>query len=264
MTSDRYHWNRSHPGLTGLQLAIEPDRALIVNHRMYRHLDRLDRIRVFLQHHVFAVWDFMSLLKSLQHELTCVSVPWVPQGPTTSRRLINDIVLTEESDEIGDGHLSHFELYLQAMTEAGADTAPIDSFIERLRARTPVPEALKLAEAPPAAADFVARTWDIIESAPVHAQAAAFAFGREDLIPDMFERVLRIEGAQSRLTLLKDYLIRHIDLDGEQHTPMAMQMLIDLCADDETKWAECAVTVRRALAARHTLWNAVTDQLLRT
>ncbi|MEV3861653.1 DUF3050 domain-containing protein [Streptomyces sp. NPDC050095] len=264
MMSDRYHWNRTHPGLTGLQQAIEPDRALIVNHRMYHLLDRLDRIQVFLQHHVFAVWDFMSLLKGLQHELTCVAVPWVPQGPTTSRRLINDIVLTEESDEFGDGYLSHFELYLRAMAEAGADRTPIDSFIRRLGTGTPVPEALKLAEAPPAAADFVAGTWDIIESAPVHAQAAAFAFGREDLIPEMFERVLRIEDAQPQLTSFKDYLVRHIDLDGEQHTPMAMQMLIDLCADDEDKWAECAVTVRRALAARHTLWSAIADLLVRT
>ncbi|MEU6387921.1 DUF3050 domain-containing protein [Streptomyces sp. NPDC046939] len=263
MMSDRYHWNRTHPGLTGLHLAVEPDRLLIVNHRMYDGLDRLDRIRVFLQHHVFAVWDFMSLLKSLQRELTCVGVPWVPQGPTTSRRLINDIVLTEESDELGDGYLSHFELYLRAMAEAGADTAPIHSFVDRLRAGTPVPEALKLAEAPQAAVDFVAGTWDIIESAPVHAQAAAFAFGREDLIPEMFERVLRIEDAQPQLATFKDYLVRHIDLDGEQHTPMAMQMLIDLCADDHDKWAECAVTVRRALVARHTLWSAVADQLMR-
>ncbi|MEU5432232.1 DUF3050 domain-containing protein [Streptomyces sp. NPDC020719] len=264
MMSDRYHWNRTHPGLTGLQQAITPDREAIVNHRMYHDLDRLDRIRVFMEHHAFAVWDFMSLLKSLQRELTCVTVPWVPQGPSTSRRLINDIVLTEESDEIGDGHLSHFELYLTAMTEAGADTAPIDTFIERLRGGAPVGEALKLCGAPSAAADFVAHTWDIIESAPVHCQAAAFAFGREDLIPDMFERVLRIEGAQPQLTSFKDYLVRHIDIDGEQHTPMAMQMLIDLCADDERKWSECATTVRRALAARHELWNAVAEEIART
>lgn len=264
MMSDRYHWNRTHSGLTGLHRAIEADRRLIVHHRMYGRLDRLDRIHVFLQHHVFAVWDFMSLLKSLQHALTCVDVPWVPQGPTTSRRLINDIVRTEESDELGDGYLSHFELYLRGMAEAGADTAPVHSFIDRLRNGTPVPEALKRSEAPQAAADFVAGTWDIIESAPVHARAAAFAFGREDLIPEMFERVLRIEDAQPRLATFKDYLVRHIDLDGEQHTPMAMQMLIDLCADDQDKWAECAVTVRRALAARHTLWSAIDDALVRT
>ncbi|MFF4186784.1 DUF3050 domain-containing protein [Streptomyces sp. NPDC001691] len=263
MTNDRYQWNRTHPGLTRLNAAIAAERTLIVNHPMYPGLDRLDRIQVFLEHHVFAVWDFMSLLKSLQRELTCVSVPWVPQGPPTSRRLINDIVLAEESDEVGSGYLSHFELYLRAMDEAGADTAPIRSFLERLTAGTAVREALKLAEAPQAAADFVAETWGIIESAPVHAQAAAFAFGREDLIPDMFERVLRIEGAQRQLGAFKDYLVRHIDIDGEQHTPMAMQMLIDLCGEETAKWDECAAAVRRALAARHTLWNAVADRAAR-
>ncbi|MFI6048800.1 DUF3050 domain-containing protein [Streptomyces violascens] len=261
MTNDRYLWNRTSPGLARLHEAITAERALIVEHPMYPRLDSLARIRVFQEHHVFAVWDFMSLLKGLQRELTCVGVPWVPQGPPTSRRLINDIVLAEESDEVGDGHLSHFELYLRSMEESGADTGPIRSFLDRLRAGTPVREALKLAEAPPAAADFVAETWGIIESSPLHCQAAAFAFGREDLIPDMFDRVLRIEGAQAQLATFKDYLVRHIALDGEQHTPMAMQMLIDLCGDEAPKWAECAVTVRRAFAARHTLWTAVADRV---
>ncbi|MFD9637544.1 DUF3050 domain-containing protein [Streptomyces violascens] len=122
MTNDRYLWNRTNPGLTRLHEAITAERSLIVEHPMYPLLDSLDRIRVFQEHHVFAVWDFMSLLKSLQRELTCVGVPWVPQGPPTSRRLINDIVLAEESDEVGDGYLSHFELYLRSMEEAGAGT----------------------------------------------------------------------------------------------------------------------------------------------
>lgn len=258
--TDRYHWDRTHPGLTSLQEAITPVRDEVVGHSLYRELNSLERVRTFLDHHVFAVWDFMSLLKALQLELTCVSVPWVPSGPTASRRLINEIVLVEESDELGDGYTSHFELYVGGMTQAGADTRPIDAFLALLRSGTPVDQAAKLAEIPAAAAEFIAGTWEIIETAPVHCKAAAFAFGREDLIPEMFQQVIRIDDAGGALEIFKDYLARHIEVDGEQHTPMAMQMLIDLCGDDQAKWTECAATVRSALRARVALWDAIVAQ----
>src|SRR5204863_7062765 len=134
-----------------------------VTHSIYARLDSLEAIRTFLEHHVFAVWDFMSLLKSLQRNLTCVEVPWVPSGPTGSRRLINDIVLVEESDELRGGFISHFELYLQGMTEAGADRIPIDGFIDRLRAGSAVPEALVAAQVPGPSAQFVRTTWRFIQ-----------------------------------------------------------------------------------------------------
>ncbi|MFJ4674876.1 MULTISPECIES: DUF3050 domain-containing protein [Kitasatospora] len=259
--SDRYHWDRSHPGLTALRESIEEVRHEVVSHPMYLSLDSLEKVRTFQQTHVFAVWDFMSLLKCLQRQLTCVTLPWLPDGPTASRRLINEIVLVEESDELGDGYISHFELYLDGMARAGADTAPVEAFLDAIRAGRSVAEAAKTAEIPEAAAEFAAVTFRIIEDAPVHCQAAAFAFGREDLIPEMFEQVVRIDDAEGRLSVFKDYLARHIEVDGEQHTPMAMQMLIDLCGDDTERWEECAATVRTALRARVGLWDAITAAL---
>ncbi|MFF5926825.1 DUF3050 domain-containing protein [Streptomyces hydrogenans] len=257
MSSDRYHWDRSHPGLTALREAIEPVRQEVVGHPVYRELNSLERVRTFQERHVFAVWDFMSLLTSLQRRLTCVDLPWLPNGPTASRRLINEIVLVEESDAFGDGYTSHFELYLDGMARSGADTGPVSRFLRSLGTGTGVAEAAKSADVPSAATDFMAVTWSIIEDEPVHCQAAAFAFGREDLIPEMFGQVVRIEDANDRLTLFKDYLARHIEVDGEQHTPMAMQMLIDLCGEDPARWAQCADTVRRALSARVALWDGI-------
>ena len=125
----RYEWDDTNAGVEQLKQAVSPARNAVISHPMYRKLDGLAAVRTFMQHHVFAVWDFMSLLKSLQRQLTCVEVPWVPTGPTGSRRLINDIVLVEESDELGLGFISHFELYLDGMTQAGADRGPIDGFI---------------------------------------------------------------------------------------------------------------------------------------
>jgi hypothetical protein len=236
----------------------------VVGHPLYHQLNSMAAVAGFMEHHVFAVWDFMSLLKTLQRRLTCVQVPWVPSGPTGSRRLINDIVLVEESDELGQGFISHFELYLDGMRQAGADTVPVDSFIELLRAGKPVPTALKEAGVPGPASEFVTTTWEFIEHSPVHCQAAAFAFGREDLIPDMFDQVAALNAELGQLSAFVDYLRRHIQVDSEEHTPMAMQMLADLCGDDDDKWAECEETINSALAARTKLWDGILAELQRT
>lgn len=257
MAATRYDWGQRHPGIDQLETRISEARNEVVGHALYARLRDREAIRTFLEHHVFAVWDFMSLLKSLQRNLTCVAVPWVPTGPTGSRRLINDIVLVEESDELRGGFISHFELYVAGMSEAGADTTTIDAFIALVRAGATVEAALVEASVPAPAAAFVALTWDIIATAPVHCQAAAFAFGREDLIPDMFQQVVTVNESVGGLDTFVDYLARHIEVDGEEHTPMAMQMLADLCGDDDAKWDECAVTVTRALQARAKLWDGI-------
>jgi hypothetical protein len=253
----RYQWGQTHPGIERLEKAVDDARNRVVTHPLYANLDTFPAIVTFVEHHVFAVWDFMSLLKSLQRNLTCVTLPWVPTGPTGSRRLINDIVLVEESDELGGGFISHFELYVQGMEQAGADTSVINGFIDLLRAGRPVLDALGEARVPGPSAEFTRTTWHFIETAPVHCQAAAFAFGREDLIPDMFTQVVAVKERGHALGTFVDYLERHIEVDGEQHTPMAMQMLADLCGDDEVKWQECADTVNHALDARTRLWDGI-------
>ena len=132
----RYDWGETNLAIERLKDSIEPARQKVISHPLYHRLNTMDAVVTFMEHHVFAVWDFMSLLKILQRRLTCVEVPWVPSGPTGSRRLINDIVLVEESDELGGGFISHFELYLEGMTQAGADTSVIEPFIELIRAGT--------------------------------------------------------------------------------------------------------------------------------
>jgi len=257
----RYEWDQTHPGIEGLKKAVSATRSLVVNHEMYSRLDSHTAIVTFMEHHVYAVWDFMSLLKSLQRNLTCVEVPWVPTGPTSSRRLINDIVLVEESDELGGGFISHFELYLQGMAQAGADTSVIDAFLDLIRAGTPVPQSLRAVPVPAASVDFVNSTFTFIQTLPLHCQAAAFAFGREDLIPEMFQQVVEVNEKVGSLDIFVDYLRRHIQVDDEEHTPMAMQMLADLCGDDEQKWSECVEAVTSTLTARVLLWDGITTAI---
>jgi hypothetical protein len=258
----RYDWGEANPAIERLKDSIEPARQKVVGHPLYHQLTTTDAVVTFMEYHVFAVWDFMSLLKTLQRRLTCVQVPWVPSGPTGSRRLINDIVLVEESDEFGNGFISHFELYLDGMRQAGADTTRIDAFIDLLRAGQPVLSSIEKAGVPRPAAEFVATTWEFIENAPVHCQAAAFAFGREDLIPDMFDQVAALNAESGALSTFVDYLKRHIQVDSEEHTPMAMQMLADLCGEDDAKWAQCEDTINLALAARMRLWDGILGKVL--
>lgn len=256
----RYEWGQTHAGIEQIRAEISADRERVTAHPIYQGLRTGDDLTVFMEHHVFAVWDFMSLLKSLQRSLTCITVPWVPTGSTASRRLINDIVLVEESDELGTGFTSHFELYRVGMAEAGADPTAIDTFLAALRAGAEVVPALRIAGAPEPSARFVTATFDLIANGPVHCRAAAFAFGREDLIPEMFDQVIST-GPEGRFRIFRDYLDRHIEVDGEQHTPMAMQMLADLCGDDERKWRECADAAARALRARAEFWDGIAAAL---
>jgi len=257
----RYDWGQTHPGIQRLEQAVGAARDRVVTHPLYANLDNHDAIVTFMEHHVFAVWDFMSLLTSLQRQLTCVTVPWIPTGPSGSRRLINDIVMVEESDELGSGYISHFELYVNGMREAGASTAAVDRLVDLLRDGVGVREAMDRAGVPKPSVDFAGTTWSIIETMPVHCQAAAFAFGREDLIPDMFQQVVKVNEQVGSLDTFVDYLARHIEVDGEEHTPMAMQMLADLCGDDEQKWQVCARTVNTALAARARLWDGILEAI---
>jgi Protein of unknown function (DUF3050) len=258
----RYDWGGNNPAMEKLKGAVDPARQKVISHPLYGQLKSKDAVVTFMEYHAFAVWDFMSLLTSLQQNLTCVQIPWVPTGPMVSRRLINDINMVEESDEFGDSFISHFELYLEGMRQAGADRTAIDAFIELLRAGEPVLSALREASIPVPAAEFVTVTWEFISSAPVHCQAAAFAFGREDLIPDMFDQVAALNAESGALSLFVDYLKRHIQVDSEEHTPMAMQMLIDLCGEDDAKWAECEQAINRAFAARLKLWDSILEKIL--
>ena len=250
--------------LEQLQHSLRPLRGQLVKHEMYRSIKTQDDLRTFMEHHVFAVWDFMSLLKALQIRLTGVTLPWTPQGDRNARRLINEIVLEEESDEDGQGgYSSHFEFYRTAMAQCGADTSRIDKFVERLCRRDSVYQALESAGVPDAAQAFVTTTWGIIQSESTHSIAAALTFGREDLIPEMFRALVadlheRFPGPWDRL---RYYLERHIHLDEDRHIPLARQMLAKLCGNDEAKWREADEAARTALNARIALWDGVAEQL---
>lgn len=234
-------------------------RARLLTHPLYDRLGTLAALRVFLEHHVFAVWDFMSLLKALQRRLTSVEVPWLPAGDPAVRAMINEIVAGEESDPVAGGR-SHFEWYLDAMREAGADTGPIERFVSSLRQGASLEKALD--HAPAGARPFVQRTLAIALRAPDAVVAAEFTAGREKLVPEMFPALVRTLSAEhpGHLMTLLAYLERHIEVDGGSHGPLAERMVASLIRDDAER-ARCARGGEEALLARIGLWDAVLEAL---
>jgi len=248
--------------LQEIEQRLAPFRTALLNHPIYQEIDRLDALRLFMAHHVFAVWDFMSLLKALQRRLCCVEIPWLPVADPASSRLMNEIVLAEESDDDGQGgFLSHFELYRRAMARCGADTVLIDGFLDDLRKGTSVFAALESPGVPACVRPFVRQTFDIIQSGDVCAIAAAFTFGRESLLPSIFQRIvdeLNLE-TNGSLAEFKYYLDRHIGLDGDEHGPMANRLLQLLCGSDESNWRLAQKTAIDSLKSRNELWDGIDD-----
>ena len=243
-----------------IKRTIEPLRQEIINHKVYSAIKDIDDLKVFMQFHVYAVWDFMSLLKTLQGNLTCTSVPWFPKGMADTRYLINEIVVGEESDvDLNGIRKSHFELYLDAMKQCGADASKIEIFTDVLKNTGDFNSAYLSSETPKEAKDFVDFTFKVIESGKDHLQSAIFTFGREDLIPGMFISIINEmhKNFPDDISIFKYYIERHIEVDGDHHSHLAIQMTANLCKDNEEFWKEAEETVIQSLRQRIELWNGV-------
>lgn len=243
-----------------LKLSIQPAREALLSHTVYSQIKNLEGIQHFAKYHVFAVWDFMSLLKSLQIGLTCVSLPWIPVGSANTRFLINEIVCGEESDVDEQGNrISHFELYLSAMRQMGADSSKMDQLLALLQSGRPINDCIEAVDMPIQVKQFLQYTFEIALHAPLHVKAAVFTFGREDLIPDMFTQILNKIYAEhpEKASIFKYYIERHIEVDGGHHSQLAIEMVAELCEDDAAKWEEATKAAVDSLKIRGLLWDAV-------
>lgn len=232
----------------------------VAEHSMYNKILTISDLKIMMESHIFAVWDFMSLLKRLQRELTCVELPWKPSPyPKKLVRLINEIVLGEESDLDQNGEaIDHFSLYLNSMHEIGASPSALLSFINDQDF-----SKLKSAQR-----DFVKFNLNLAANGLIHEVAAAFFFGREKVIPDMFTSILNDlekninSEDQFLFPNLKYYLKRHIELDGGEHSHLAHDCLAALCGNDSVKWEEARLAGVKSLQLRSALWDEVESNLI--
>jgi hypothetical protein len=241
-------------------------RAQLLDHPVYAEVDSVEDLRRFMEDHVFAVWDFMSLLKRLQQDLTCTKVPWFPADNARAARLINDIVIGEETDVDPDGnYVSHLDLYLRAMADVGASTRQFDTFRSQARVGTSVEAAMVRAGVPPHVQAFVAHTMALAQSGSTEEVLAAFFYGREDIIPEMFSRLQKtLAGARRDNASLRNfiyYIERHIELDGDSHGPMGRELLEGLVADSPQRHQRALHAACDSIKARIDLWNGTLGTL---
>lgn len=244
---------------------LYPLKKQLSNHELYKKLESIEDIRIFMEGHVYAVWDFMSLLKALQNKLTCVTLPWRPAENPEVVRFVNEIVWGEESDVNEQGApKSHFEMYLDAMKEVGADTSQIVHFIDRIQDIHQINEIIQNSGLETHIQSFLNFTFGVIQSGESHKIAAAFTFGREDLIPDMFLAIIRDAKEENKNSYpkLSYYLERHIELDGDEHGPLAMKMIKNLCGEDDMKWEEVKLIGTETLKIRIILWDGISKLIV--
>ena len=246
--------------------SIQSQKELLVNHSLYKKVQTIEDLQCFLENHVYAVWDFMSLLKALQSKLTCTTTPWFATENPETRYLINEIVLAEESDLTIDGRRqSHYEMYIEAMVACGASTAGIKAFLSEVDSLKNIFVAIKKSNLHPNIKAFLDFTFRVIDEGKSHEIAAAFTFGREDLIPSMFTAILKnfqINLPQTDLSKLIYYFERHIELDADDHGPMAMKMITELCGTDSQKWSDVEAISILALEKRIGLWDAIEETIM--
>ena len=236
-------------------------RERLENHPIYGAVRTLDDLRVFMAHHVHSVWDFMSLIKYLQATVAPARWPWTPGVDPAVQRFINELVLEEETDEAGPGapgeFSSHFQLYLGAMGEIGADAERPARFVE-IAGREGIEAALASGLAPDPSARFNRVTFAYIDTHQPHAVAAALALGREHVIPAMFRAFLeRMAVTEQQAPTFHYYLKRHIHLDEDFHAPLSLRLLEALCDGDLIRIAEAREAAVRAVEARIEFWDGV-------
>lgn len=241
------------------------------NHRVFDLVKTKEDLQVFMQMHCYAVWDFMTLLKRIQTEYTGMRWPWAPPHPKRARlaRLVNEIVLAEESDDDGQGgYCSHFVLYEKAMLEVGADINTVNSFLMKVRMGIPPVESAARAlinlseEVRNAVMAYIGDTTSVARNAPNEEVVAYFLFGREDSVPAMFSNLLaKLGDLKESAPVFVRYLQRHIELDGEHHSAAVAELLEVELDKNPIRTKNALNAAINAVKARIALWEAVAFQL---
>lgn len=245
------------------QKTLADARKELIEHPIYGEIVTADDVRTFMKHHVFAVWDFFSLLKRLQREVTCVTTPWRPRGYPEHGRFVMEIVLSEETDQdLDGGYISHFELYRRAMDECGADGRPIDAFVARIDEGIDPIAALTDDAIPESVRGFVTHTLDIALNGTPAAVAASFCHGREDLLPDVLGALrANIGELLGETPVFAHYIDRHIELDHDEHGPLARRLLASLTGGDPQAEQAAERVGIEAVLARTRLWDGIVDEI---
>lgn len=232
----------------------------LVNHSIFKEIKTIEQLRVFMSWHVFAVWDFMSLIKRLQQDLTCTKLPWLPSKFDDAARLVNEIVLGEETDDLPNksGYMSHFNLYINAMKEINADTSEIENFIKSLQNNKSIEESL--INIPTSVKEFVEFTLNTAIKGSTYEVTGSFFYGRENVIPDMFQNLLNNWKINEDIApMFVYYLKRHIELDSGEHGPAAERIINIITENEHDKLIQVLDCAIESIKMRIKLWDGILE-----
>jgi len=235
----------------------------IYKHKLFHKNLETKHIRYFMESHIFAVWGFMSILKSLQFSLSRNSLPWVPTENTKNglTSFINEIVLSEESDYIeGIGYVSHFEIYLEAMKEIGADSSKILQLIDCINREGSAYDCINNLDILDEVKYFIKFDLDTALSGDLPKIVGSFTLGREKVIPNMFEHIVQSVADGNATNKFTTYLNRHIDIDGDRHGPLSSKLLDKLCTSDENLEDAYQAGID-SLNLRLKVWDKISDNM---
>lgn len=236
--------------------------SLITSNVIQTHED----LKIFMENHVFAVLDFMSLLKNLQHNIVPSGVLWVPTNRNRSQcaRLINEIVLCEETDINVDkkNYVSHFDLYIMAMLEVGANTKAIEVIPNYINIIDMFANSHGTSRNAPGI-KFMKHTLSTLAKGP-HCVAASFCHGRETVLPELFRKILaQLNIREIDAPKFHYYLERHIEVDGDEHGPASEKIVEILCDNDPVKTHQAEQAALSAIQARIDFFTEIQELILK-
>jgi hypothetical protein len=246
-----------------LALLLEQQSQKLKTHPVFDSVRTKEDLRCFMSWHAFAVWNFMSLAKRLQHELKSAHLPWTPPKSSPVARMLKDIVLGEESDvKMWGWHNSHIDLYLSAMKEVGANTSQMEKFLGLISLKIEVNSALRMVKAPEAVQKFVQATNATVKNGSVTEVLGGFLYAREEAIPQVFQaRLTEWSDPIEKAPNFNYYLKRHIALLGDCEGPVALELVNDLTRGSEDSLQKIQHASVMAIDHRLVLWNALQSEL---
>ncbi len=230
----------------------------ITTHPLFAHKLEPKQVCKFMESHIFAVWGFMSILKSLQKKIAPNYLPWIPNENTKNGLInfVNEIVLCEESDYIeGIGFVSHFEIYLMAMEQMGAKSDHLHKLITRIIDNGYDEKYLDDADTSDEVKNFLKYDLEVSFNGTLPEIIGVFTLGREKVIPNMFSYILTAIEDRSSTNHLITYLQRHIDIDGDRHGPLSMKLLDVYC--DNAQLSLAYTSAIKSLELRLSVWDRV-------
>lgn len=245
----------------GLISEIENETINLINHPLYNSIKTESDIKMYMFNQVWCVWDFMTLVKSIQIQIIPPNILWTPPKFPELGAYIYEVLLTEETDKgyNSETNSSHFQTFLKAMKESSVDTSSVDKFIELLENGNQFEIAIDSCGIHKEAKEFITTTYEFAKS-DLHISIAVFCLSREGVIPDMFMNLLANVSLSNNYKIFNWYLNRHIYLDSQSHGPLSIK-LFKTIVDTKQKQEEALQASLKALKARNKYFNYILDSI---